>query len=239
MTTNEHTPAPGRTRWIAGAELVAAGLVLALAPREAAGVMPGVWLLGGLLALGSVGLWLRGKGWADVGLGSTPHQHGELHVLLGLGLGALAALAAGFLVGPGLAAITSRGLDAGAPAALQGGAMALVLALVVVWAHALGAEMIFRGWLLDRAERAWPGAPDRDAATGRAATWPLVLAGLAYGWYLGDGSAGSFASGALLGVGLCLLRRAGQSLTLPIATHGAYASTHLLLVYAGVLGGAG
>jgi membrane protease YdiL (CAAX protease family) len=62
-----------------------------------------------------------------------------------------------------------------------------------------------------------------------------VLVGLAYGWYLGDGSAGSLVSGALLGVGLCLLRRAGQSLTLPIATHGAYASTHLVLVYMNVL----
>jgi membrane protease YdiL (CAAX protease family) len=234
MTTGEQTREPGRrARWLTGAELVAAGAVLALVPREAAAI-PGVWLLGALLVLGSLCLWLRGASWTDVGLGGgAAGQRTEWHALLGLALGALAALAASLVVGPGLAAITNRSLDASVPAAVQGSAVALVLALLVAWVHALGAEMIFRGWLLDRAETVWPAG----AAAGRGAVGPLVLAGLAYGWYLGDGSAGSLVSGALLGVGLCLLRRAGQSLTLPIATHGAYASTHLVLVYAGVLGG--
>ncbi|HWN71680.1 MAG TPA: CPBP family glutamic-type intramembrane protease [Haliangium sp.] len=246
MITGAQNQAPGRrARLLTGAELVAAGAVLALVPREATGT-PGVWLLGALLVLGSLCLWLRGGSWSDVGLGgAAAGQRAEWHVLLGLALGALAALAASFAVGPGLAAVTSRSLDAGVPAAVQDSAVALALALLVAWVHALGAEMIFRGWLLDRAEALWPagaasdGGEDSDGGAAGEAFGPLVLAGLAYGWYLGDGSAGSLASGALLGVGLCLLRRAGQSLTLPIATHGAYASTHVVLVYAGVLGGSG
>jgi membrane protease YdiL (CAAX protease family) len=241
MTTDEQTRVPsGGARWLTGAELAAAAAALALVPREAEGT-PGVWLLGALLVLSSLSLWLRGASWGDVGLGGAAGQRTGLYALLGLALGALAALAASFVVGPGLAAITSRSLDASAPAAVQGSAVALVLGLLVAWAHALGAEMIFRGWLLDRVEALWPAgavpASGDSAASGREAFGPLVLAGLAYGWYLGGGDAGSLVSGALLGVGLCLLRRAGQSLTLPIATHGAYASTHLALVYAGVLGG--
>jgi membrane protease YdiL (CAAX protease family) len=243
MTTDEQTRAPGRgARWLTGAELAAAGAVLALVPREAEGT-PGVWLLGALLVLSSLCLWLRGASFRDVGLGGAagPRTPVGSHALLGLALGALAALAASFVVGPGLAAITSRNLDPSVPAAVQGSALALVLGLLVAWAHAFGAEMIFRGWLLDRAEALWPAsaAPGDGTSGGSGSAGPLVLAGLAYGWYLGDGNAGSLISGALLGVGLCLLRRAGQSLTLPIATHGAYASTHLALVYAGVLGGAG
>jgi membrane protease YdiL (CAAX protease family) len=248
MTTNEQTRVSGRgARWLTAAELAAAGAVLALVPREAEGT-PGVWLLGALLVLSSLGLWLRGASFRDVGLGGAASPRTGSHALLGLALGALAALAASFVVGPGLAAITSRSLDAGVPAAVQGSAMALVLGLLVAWAHALGAEMIFRGWLLDRAETLWPASPvpgdgaaaggdasGREHASSGSAVGPLVLAGLAFGWYLGDGSAGALISGALLGVGLCLLRRAGQSLTLPIAAHGAYASTHLALAYMNVL----
>jgi membrane protease YdiL (CAAX protease family) len=253
MTTNEQTRTPVRNPyWLAVAELVAEGAALALVPRETEGT-PGVWLLGALLLLSSLSLWLRGASWIDVGLGGAAGSRTGLHALLGVALGALAALAASFLVGPGLAAITSRGLDASVLVAVQGNAVALVLGLLVAWVHALGAEMIFRGWLLDRAETLWSAsaAPGDGTASGPAsgnasghdrassgAVGPLVLAGLAYGWYLGDGSAGTLISGALFGVGLCLLRRAGQSLTLPIAAHGAYASTHLVLVYAGVLGGA-
>jgi hypothetical protein len=230
--------------------------VLALAPREAPGT-PGVWMLGGLLLVGSLGLWLRGAGWADVGLaghgaagrhgGSGGHGgaggHGARqaagprtgqHALLGLALGALAALAASFLVGPGLGALTGRKVEAAALAAVEGNAAVLLQALLLAWVHALGAEMVFRGWLLDRLEAVWPDS----ARPGADAPGPLVLAGLAYGWYLGDGSAGGVAGGTLLGVGLGLLCRAGRpSLTLAIATHGAFASAHLVLVYAGALGG--
>jgi hypothetical protein len=233
MTGHEQTGARSRdTRWRAGAELVVAGAVLALVPRESEAA-PGVWLLAALLAAGSLGLWLRGASWTDVGLAArdAAGQRGAHHALLGLALGALAALAASFLVGPGLAGLTARGVDPSVPAAVHGNPAVLLQALLIAWVHALGAEMVFRGWLLDRAEAVWPGATSRALA-------PLVLAGLAYGWYLGGGAPGSLASGALLGVGLGLLRRAGQGLTLPIAAHGAFASTHLALAYAGVLGGA-
>ncbi len=274
MTAPETSPGtppgatPRRARWHAGIEVAAAGAVLALAPREAPGT-PGVWMLGGLLMVGSLGLWLRGAGWADVGLvgvagfgGSGglgrrgrpgghvevggPGEHGGdgarqaaeprtgQHVLLGLALGALAALVASFLVGPGLGALTGRKVEAAALAAVEGNTAVLLQALLLAWVHALGVEMVFRGWLLDRLEAVWPDS----ARPGRDAPGPLVLAGLAYGWYLGDGSAASIAGGTLLGVGLGLLCRAGRpSLALAIATHGAFASAHLVLVYAGALGG--
>lgn len=239
-------PRSGRARWRAGVEIAAAAAVLALAPREAPGT-PGVWVLGGLLVVGSLGLWLRGAGWPDVGLvglaglggpgrRGVPQAEGPrtgLHVVLGLGLGALAALGASFLVGPGLAALTGRSVEAAALAAVADNAFMLALALALAWAHALGAEMVFRGWLLDRLEAAWPDG----ARPARDAPGPLVLAALAYGWYLGGGSAGSIAGGTLLGLGLGLLGRAGRpSLALPIATHGAFASVHLGLIYAGVVG---
>jgi hypothetical protein len=233
-------PRPGRPRWHAGVEIAAAAAVLALAPREAPGT-PGVWVLGGLLVVASIGLWVRGAGWADVGLGSRPgrgiRHAGDpgsgWHVLLGLGLGALAALAASFLVGPGLAALTGRSAASPALAAVAQNTFLLVLALVLAWAHALGAEMVFRGWLLDRLETVWPDG----ARPARQAPGPLVLAALAYGWYLGDGSAASVVGGALLGLGLGLLGRAGRpSLALPIATSGAFASVYLALIYAGVVG---
>lgn len=235
----EDAPPAGRPLWHAGVEIAAAAAVLALAPREAPGT-PGVWVLGGLLVVGSLGLWVRGAGWGDVGLGS-PVARGRLaeeprtgrHVLLGLGLGALAALAASFLVGPGLAALTGRSVESAALAAVEGNPFLLALALVLAWAHALGAEMVFRGWLLDRLETVWPDG----ARPGRDAPGPLILAALAYGWYLGDASAASIVGGALLGLGLGLLGRAGRpSLALPIATHGAFASLHLVLIYAGVVG---
>lgn len=275
MTAPETSPR--RARWHAGIEVAAAGAVLALAPREAPGT-PGVWMLGGLLMVGSLGLWLRGAGWADVGLVGVagfggvggagrrggpgghvevggvgeddgPGEHGGpsghgarqaaeprtgQHVLLGLALGALAALVASFLVGPGLGALTGRKVETAALAAVEGNAAVLLQALLLAWVHALGVEMVFRGWLLDRLEAVWPDS----ARPGRDAPGPLVLAGLAYGWYLGDGSAASIAGGTLLGVGLGLLCRAGRpSLALAIATHGAFASAHLVLVYAGALGG--
>lgn len=243
----EEAPRAGRPLWHAGVEIAAAAAVLALAPREAPGT-PGVWVLGGLLVVGSLGLWVRGGGWGDVGLGGSGAR-GRLaeeprtgrHVLLGLGLGVLAALAASFLVGPGLAALTGRSVESAALAAVADNAFLLVLALVLAWAHALGAEMVFRGWLLDRLETVWPdGArPARDAPgpPARNAPGPLILAALAYGWYLGDTSAASIVGGTLLGLGLGLLGRAGRpSLALPIATHGAFASLHLVLIYAGVVG---
>lgn len=238
--TSPGTPpgaSPRRARWHAGIEVAAAGAVLALAPREAPGT-PGVWMLGGLLMVGSLGLWLRGAGWADVGLVGVARQAAGprtgQHVLLGLALGALAALAASFLVGPGLGALTGRKVETAALAAVEGNAAVLLQALLLAWVHALGVEMVFRGWLLDRLAAVWPDS----ARPGRDAPGPLVLAGLAYGWYLGDGSAASIAGGTLLGVGLGLLCRAGRpSLALAIATHGAFASAHLVLVYAGALGG--
>ncbi|ACY16984.1 type II CAAX prenyl endopeptidase Rce1 family protein [Haliangium ochraceum] len=230
---SEESLAPERgpgTIWSAATELAAALAVLLWAPRASDGPA-GVWVLGGLLVVGSMALWSRGQGWADVGLSArgAAGVHLERYLLVGLALGALAGLLATLGVAPLLAALAERGA-AGSPQSMRDSGARLAQALFVAWVHVLGVEMVFRGWLLERLEWLERHVP----ALSGASYGPVLLAGLAYGLYLGDGGAGGLIGGSLVGVGLCLLRRAGgPSLALPIAVHGAFASTYHLLRFIG------
>ena len=180
-----------------------------------------------LLVLAALSLWLRGKGFAEVGLVATPRAWP--HVAIGVVLGVAAFIASSALVGPA-ARLAGLGVDFNHLPPVRDNGSVLLSALLLAWAGAAAAEMVFRGYVLDRL-----------AGDLRLSSFTAVLVGAAlYGWALAagqdpgqdPGSLARVAGAALMGVGYgALYFAAGRNLLLPIAFHGAFESTNLLLLY--------
>jgi hypothetical protein len=177
-----------------------------------------VAVLIGLLALGSVERWMRGKGWME----ARPAEPGLTFAGVGLGLVALvAALAA---AGPGLERVTARSIDWTQIAAVRGNLGVLVTAALVIGAQAVAAELVFRRWILDRVHEL--GARPWVAALAAA-----VVEGVAAGGHLGT-RLGAAAAG--LGFGLLYLG-AGRRLAPAIACRLTFEIGALILVYARIV----
>ncbi len=204
------------TWWLAAIELLGLLVIPTLAlPLPAAAP---------LLVAAALSLWLRGKGFGDVGLSATSDSWPSFGI--GLMLGAVALTGAAWLLGPALQQLASVSVEFNHLPPVRGNVEVLIQALILVWAGAAAAEMVFRGYLLDRLTR----------ELGLSDLWAIVLSAALYGWAIalsqGTGTGAGFAGGFIMGIGYGALYLAGRrNLVLPIAFHGAFESTNLIFMY--------
>ncbi|MEM9489891.1 MAG: hypothetical protein AAGC55_12150, partial [Myxococcota bacterium] len=101
-----------------------------------------------LLAVAALSLWLRGLGFADAGLAAD--QRTGIAFAAGLVGGAIAVAVAAWLLGPAVQAVIGRPVDFNVLPPLRGNSELLVQAMILAWAGAAAAELVFRGYLLHR-----------------------------------------------------------------------------------------
>ncbi|GAA4855539.1 type II CAAX endopeptidase family protein [Luteimonas vadosa] len=207
------------SRPIAVVELVAAiGLL-------ASGVLAGVDTYVVVLA-GWLSLRLRRLRWADVGL-RRPRR--MLPVLLAaLVVGSAWVMFDAHVVEPWLQSVTGTPVDLSRFSGLVGNTGNYLLMLLVVWGLvAIGEELAYRGYLLNRLVDVFGSGRMAWAA---ALLVTSVVFGVAHGY---QGLSGILATG-YVGLGLGLLYLAGgRNLWLPILVHGVYDTVGLTLIYLG------
>jgi membrane protease YdiL (CAAX protease family) len=177
-----------------------------------------------ILLLGWVSLRLRGKSWRSLGM-VRPKSWSQT-VALALTAAVFLQLLSTFVTEPLLTSITGHALDLSKFKPLVGDLKLTVAGLAVIWTlAAFGEELVYRGYLLNRAA---------DLGGGRASAWivSLISVSLLFGLgHLYQGTTGvmdTTVSGLLLG-GLYLA--SGHNLWLPILTHGFTDTIALLLVF--------
>jgi hypothetical protein len=209
-------------RWTALAELLLALVFVLLTAIQ--------WLptpIIPLLLVGWLSLWLRRVGWRGVGL-CKPSSWGKtllLAVLIGIGYQALDVL----LISPLLERITGVPIDLSQFDLLRGNLLVTLFALALSWLlAALGEEMVFRGYLLQR-------IADLFADEFRRWIVALLLSSTLFSiGHLYQGLTGvvdTFLAGLLLGI---LYLYSGKNLWLPILTHGVINTAGFLLIYWGI-----
>jgi len=207
--------------------VVASGLIAALGVEPALeatllSALPGAVLL---LAGCTVLILRRGRRWRDVGL-SLSIRPGEL---AGQTLAVLAAVYLALLISAAIQGSTGDAQpDLGMFDALAGDWQAFMLALFVVWtAAAVGEEMLFRGFLLDRLAHLLGGS---NIAWYAAAVLQGVLFGLSH---IYQGAVGMWLTG-VMGVifGLAFLLTGRRLLPLILA-HGLIDTISLTRMFLG------
>ena len=185
-----------------------------------------------LLAVGWLSLASRRRGWGSVGL-ERPHRP-LATVVLGVGCGLLLQAASLYLLEPAIARWIGAAPDLGLFGAVEGDLELLGLSLALGWTLiAVGEELVYRGYLLDRlAELA--GGGRRAWGASLMATSALFGLGHAY-----QGVAGIWAVG-LNGLAFGALYLAtGRNLWAPIVAHGTVDSIAFVLLYLGRYPGVG
>jgi membrane protease YdiL (CAAX protease family) len=214
--------AEGRAGWryrALLAELLLSGLILGVGGFS----VPRVVFL---LPLASMSLWMRGLGWADVGLRRSARVGRTVGTAV---LAALAILlAVRFAIVPLAVWITGAPLDTSAFEPIRGNLRLLLTWLALAWTlAAFGEEMVFRGYLMHR-------IADLAGGTGPAWAAALVVSSAFFGWaHAYQGPAGMVATG-LIGALLALLYlRTGRNLWTVILCHALVDAIALTLVYFG------
>lgn len=176
-----------------------------------------------LLVLASVSLWVRADSWGAM---VDSVEHVRIDIATGLAIGTLGQL--------GLWLMFGSGLDLNTMPVVRGNLSLLITALIITWAGAaIASEMLFRGYLIRRVSDllgAFGGEfSDRDSPG--TVTLATMVAALLFGWHVSDGSMHTFVGGTIAGLGYGVLYWSRKSLILPIAVHGAFESTVLVLGY--------
>lgn len=167
-----------------------------------------------LLVLASISVWMRGCSWLDVGLRAENHIGRDIGIGLALGVG----------IGLALWQLFGLSLDLNVNPVIRGNLQLLITALVIGWVGgALVSEMVFRGYLFHRL-RALFGEPHGTVIA-------LGISAFAFGWYASDGSPPQLIGAMFAGFGYGWMMLARGNLVLPIAMHGAFESTLLVLTY--------
>ena len=179
-----------------------------------------------LFLLGWASLRLRGMRWKDVGF-ARPKSWGKAFGV-GISLGAAMELFELFISQPLLARWIGKMPDLSDFADLVGNLKLLLIYLALVWVlGALGEELVYRGYLMNRAA----GLFRRPKV---AWTVSLVVASVAFGCaHLDQGSTGmveNILSGLILG-GLYLA--CGRNLAVPVIAHAFSDTLDFLLIYLG------
>jgi membrane protease YdiL (CAAX protease family) len=185
-----------------------------------------------LLALGWISLWLRRKGWKDVGL--KRFRDWRTTITLGCAAGILLEILELFVTQPVLIRLTGKQPDLSDFQVLIGNFKILLLGLVLAWVLAgLGEELVYRGYLMNRVA---------DLIENRRIAWgaSLVLVSVLFGFaHLYQGRTGVLDEG-LMGLLLgALYLGCGRSLAVPIIAHGVQDTVDLLLIYLGQYPGMG
>jgi membrane protease YdiL (CAAX protease family) len=205
---------------------LAAAIALLLAIAAVALPLPyGVPSLIPLVAIASLSLWLDGTSWADAGL--RARIDGALEIAVGSAVG-IAALAAGvWLFAPAFGGATGVGFNA-APEVRGNGAF-LFSALILAWASAFAAEMIFRGWLLRLIEQS---ARRHAVAATPAIAWGVIGSAIFQVAVLAPDGPLDALGAFLAAVGYAALYLGSRrGLVAGIACRGAFDTANLLLIY--------
>jgi uncharacterized protein len=210
------------SRWAALAELLLAlGFVLLTAFELL--LTPTILLL----IVGWLSLWLRRVGWRGVGL-RRPLNWGRtllIAILGGLGYQALDIL----LIAPLLERITGVPIDLSQFDLLRGNLLLTLFALLFSWTlAAIGEEMVFRGYLLQRIADLYTYLPRRWIFAVLLSAAIFSLGHLYQGL---TGVVDTFLAGIFLGV---LYLFSGRNLWLPILTHGVINTAGFVLIFLGV-----
>lgn len=179
-----------------------------------------------LLVVGWVSLRLRGLRWRSVGF-SLP-QNWRQYLGIGIIAGILMEALELFVTQPLLERITHKPPDLSELMPLIGNWQYLLLALAAAWTlAALGEELVYRGYLLNRIQ-------DVLGSTRPAIIAALLLMSVVFGmahFYQGvTGVIENTIDGLILGA---LYLRFGRNLMVPIIAHGVTDSIDVLLIYAG------
>lgn len=209
-----------RTKVVATAELTLAALIVL--GHNVWHVVPNEVLV--LLVIGGISLWCRGLGPRSIGF-VRPRSWPRTF----LGAGAVAAglqVAGLFVVDPLLQRLFHRGADLSAFRPLVGNVRLTLIALVLVWTFAaFGEELVYRGYLMNR-------AADLGGRSWWRWTFSLVFVAVLFGlahFYKGlPGMLDSGLSALVLG-GVYL--GSNRNLWFPILTHGLIDTLGLLLVF--------
>jgi uncharacterized protein len=179
-----------------------------------------------LLALGAVSLGLRGVPWRDVGL-CLPATWRRL-VLLGAAAGVAMELLELFVTQPLLVALTGRYPDLSVLSALVGNVPMVLLAVGASWVvAALGEELVWRGYVLNRAaellgRKRWGWVSS------------IVIVSVVFGASHSYQNATGIIENSIDGVLLALLYTAcGRNLIAPIVAHGITDSVDALIIFSG------
>jgi hypothetical protein len=210
-----------RGRFFAVAELALAALIFVGASvLDVIPINETPWIL----LLGWISLRLRGRGWRSVGL-ARPESWGRAVIVAATAAICLQLLSE-FVTEPIINQITGQPADLSDFEPIVGNVQLLAVWFVLVWTlAAFGEEMVYRGYILNRAA---------DLGSGTRAAWIVslvcvsVLFGLGHLYQGPSGVVGSTLSGLLFG-GLYLAFR--RNLWVPILTHGLSDTIGLLLIF--------
>lgn len=206
-------------------QLVEILLVIAVLALSASGSISTAVIF--LFVLASLSLWLRRRSWWQLGL-RRPPDWGAV-----IGYATLAGMAyqgfSIFLLTPLLERLTGRPIDLSQFEGLQGDPTMLVTWLLVAWViAALGEEMVYRGYLLNRLADLF--------GSSRAGWLAAVLLSSAFfaAGHLYQGISGLIETFlfAVFMAGLYLWGR--RSLWLVIIAHGVYDTVGFLAIYLGI-----
>lgn len=181
-----------------------------------------------ILALGWLSLWLRGLGWKGVGL-SRPASWKQT-LALGAGLGIFLQVLSEFVTEPLITRITGQAADISELQPLVGNLKLVLLYFVLVWTlAAFGEELVYRGYILNRAA---------DLGDRRPLAWAASLLFMATLFGFGhsyQGLAGMIDTGihGLLFGAVYLV--SGRNLWVCILAHGITNTVALAMVFFGYL----
>jgi hypothetical protein len=211
---------PRRDRIILLGEL---GALIALTVADVRGLVP-LSRTPFLLLICWVSLRLRRMAWGDIGLRRPPRM------ARAIALGAVAGLAIELLAihvaTPWIAAVTGSPPDVSDLRDLVGNLQLLLILSIVNWIlAALGEELAFRGYLMNRVA---------GALGGTRLAWIVSLVAVSLFFGIGHGTQGvagivqESISGCWLGV---FFLASGRNLTVPITAHGVSNTLALILIY--------
>ena len=178
-----------------------------------------------LLLLASQSLWIRGLGWASVGLGRPPALLRA--VLQGTVAAAIVLVAVRLVIVPLAVAVTGVSVDLSQVEAVRDdpGTLWIWIAQAVTLA-AVGEELVFRGYLIRR-------VADLFGQSRLGLSIGLVISSMGFGWaHRYQGEAGMVATG-LIGALLALLYLRTRSLWPVIICHALVDVTSLVVIYFG------
>ena len=196
--------------------MLLAGLLLAYGPFS-------VFRLALLLILATQSLWIRDRGWSDLGLQRPARvRRTVLHAIVGT---LIILFSARFVIVPAAVWLTETPLDLSALGE-PGDSRALAALMLQAWSlAAFGEEMVFRGYLICR-------ITDLVGDTRIALAIALAASSFAFGVaHAYQGSAGVVATGAIGCLMGLLYLYGGRNLWTVILCHGMVDTVGLLAIY--------
>lgn len=180
-----------------------------------------------LLLLGWLSLWLRQKGWKNIGM-NQPSSWGRT-LLAGLGISAIYQLFSISMLVPVLHRITNTTIDLSQFDSLHGDFAILVVWLIVSWTlAAFGEEMAYRGYFLNRLADLFG---KNQLGWGIGVIISSALFGVGHIYQGVVGVIETFIFGTVMA---CLYLASKRNLWLPILVHGMNDTIGFLLIFLGL-----